>query len=152
MNEREVRVPALTLHHEGGIEKIQLAAFQRDGHVVVGPAYGEKKFNLISESICVAFPSRHDELSLWSLEALASGMPMIMFDLPEARWVSESASLKAKPFNLNEYSELLVMATEKKLNLKMRRAARDLASKYDWESVAKDFENYFYEIIKIEKN
>ncbi len=119
---------------------------------MVGPAYGEKKFNLISESIFVAFPSRHDELSLWSLEALASGMPMIMFDLPEASWVSESASLKAQPFNLNEYSELLVMATEKKLNLKMRRAARDLASKYDWESVAKDFENYFYEIIKIEKN
>ncbi len=114
---------------------------------MVGSAYGEKKFDLISRAIFVAFPSRHDELSLWSLEALASGMPLVMFDLPEARWVEKNASLKAKPFNLNEYGNLMIEATDKNKNLKMRKSARMMAKKYDWESVACQFEDYFYEII-----
>lgn len=118
---------------------------------MVGPAYGEKKFDLISRAIYVAFPSRHDELSLWSLEALASGMPLIMFDLPEARWVDSGASLKATPFNLNEYGKLMIEATNKQRNNLMRKAARSMAKKYDWESVANQFEDYFYEIININK-
>lgn len=118
---------------------------------MVGPAYGQKKSDLISKAIFVAFPSRHDELSLWSLEALASGMPLVMFDLPEARWVENSASLKCKPFNLDAYGKLLIAATDKSLNSKMRKAARKMAKKYDWEEVACAFENYFYEILSINK-
>ncbi len=63
---------------------------------IVGPAYGKKKFDLISKAIFVAFPSRFDELSLWALEALASGMPLVAFDIPEANWSDKKRRLKSK--------------------------------------------------------
>lgn len=118
---------------------------------IVGPAYGDKKFDLISKAIFVAFPSRHDELSLWALEALASGMPLVMFDLPEAKWANNTVALKAKPFDINEYSKLMLKATDKELNSKMRKAARNLASKYKWEKVANDFEDFFQQCLKQKK-
>lgn len=117
---------------------------------VVGSAYGKKKFDLISKAVFVAFPSRHDELSLWALEALASGMPLVAFNLPEAKWADETVALKAKPFDTTEYSNLLLKATNKELNSKMRKATRHLASKYTWEKVASQFEEFMNTIIEKE--
>jgi len=119
---------------------------------IVGPAYGKKKQKLISEALFVAFPSRHDEYSVWSLEALASGMPLICFDLPESKWLTGKISLKAKPFDIDQYSQLLLKATDAKVISEMRKEARQFAKKYSWEKVAKDFESFFKYILKREKS
>jgi len=117
---------------------------------IVGPAYGKKKFDLISKAIFVAFPSRFDELSLWALEALAAGMPLVAFSIPEAKWADKSVALKAKPFNTEEYARLMLKATNKDLNKQMRIAARSLAKKYNWDEVTEDFEDFFEEVLKRE--
>lgn len=119
---------------------------------IVGAAYGEKKIDLISKAIFVAFPSRHDELSLWALEALASGMPLVAFNLPESKWMDEKVALKAKPFDTGEYGELLVKATNKAIYEAMRKNARKLARGYTWENVAKEFENFMQSVIKLENS
>lgn len=118
---------------------------------IVGSAYAEKKNKLIKKAIFTAFPSRHDELSLWSLESLASGLPLVAFDLPEARWAPETVALKAKPFDLEEYSKLLLKASENNLNQKMRNASRTFAKNFTWEKVAEDFELFFIDILKERK-
>lgn len=114
---------------------------------LVGSAYGQKKIDLISESIFVAFPSRHDELSLWALEALASGLPLVSFDLPEHRWSPTGVNLKARPFDLQEYAQLLLKASDPHLNAQMRLAARQHAKHYTWDKVADQFEDFFYQIL-----
>ena len=118
---------------------------------IVGPAYGKKKQKLISEALFVAFPSRHDEYSVWSLEALASGMPLICFDLPESKWMTNKISLKAKPFDIDQYSQLLLKATDTKLISEMRKEARQFAKKYSWGKVVGDFEEFFKEVLENEK-
>jgi glycogen synthase len=118
---------------------------------VLGPAYGETKARLIEKALFVAFPSRHDEISLWALEALASGMPLVGFDLPECTWVTNGVSLKAKPFSIADYAKQLVAATEPKLNRTMRKNARTLAKQYTWEKVAGMFEEFIYEVLEKEK-
>jgi glycogen(starch) synthase len=119
---------------------------------IVGPLYGQKKVDFIASSIYVAFPSRHDELSLWALEALASGMPLIAFDLPEAKWMTDDVALKAKPLDIDQYSNLLLKGTDTKINNKMRIAARKLASKYSWENVADKFDIFMFEVLRRETN
>ena len=117
---------------------------------LVGPVYGSNKYKLISEAVFVAFPSRHDELSLWALEAFASGLPIVAFNLPESSWMGNKACLKAKPFDLEEYAKLLIKASKNPLNKKMRIEARKVARNYKWGKVASQFDKFIREILKKE--
>lgn len=117
---------------------------------IVGSAYGKKKFDLLSKAIFVTFPSRFDELSLWALEALASGVPLVAFDIPQSKWSDKSVALKAKPFDTDEYASLMLKAIDKKLNQTMRIAARNLAQKYNWDKVTQDYEDFFRFVLKKE--
>ncbi len=131
-------------------EKIKKLITQHhlEGKVLVqGPAYGVQKEKLISEAICVAFPSRHDELSLWALEALGSGMPIVAFDLPEGRWMTEDAVLKSDCFDTHAYAQNLLDVCKPKKNVTMRKAARQLASSYTWEHVSTLYDRYITDII-----
>lgn len=118
---------------------------------IIGSAYGKKKDRLLSEALFVAFSSRHEGFSLFSLEALASGLPLVAFDIPGLSWADEKSVLKAKPFDIEEYSKLLFKASNPSLHEKMSANSRELAKKYSWESVASQFEDFFYFVIEREK-
>ena len=118
---------------------------------IVGSAYGDKKFELMSEALYTAFPSRHDEICLWALESLAGGLPLICFDIPESKWLNDKISLKARPFDIDEYASMLLSATETKI-WQMSNASRIFAKKYSWENVVTQFEQFFYEVLFIESN
>ena len=75
-------------------------------------------------------------------------MPLATFDIPEGKWAPDSVALKAKPFNTDEYANVLVKLCEPKLNKKMRIQARAFAKNYTWENVAKNFEIFIYDILK----
>ncbi len=117
---------------------------------MIGSLYGKEKYDVMARSAFVAFPSRHDELSLWSLEALGAGLPVVSFDLPEARWMPDSVALKAKPFDVDEYTRLLVQATNEELNKSMSVNARAFAKTYSWDRVVQDFEDFMREILQKE--
>lgn len=118
-----------------------------DRVIMAGPLYGEKKYDVMARSAFVAFPSRHDELSLWSLEALGAGLPVVSFDLPEARWMPGTVALKAKPFDIDEYAQLLVRALNPEINKKMGEEARRFAKTYSWDRVVQDFEDFIREVL-----
>ena len=117
-----------------------------------GGAYGDTKTQLISEALFVAFPSRHDELSLWALEALASGMPIVAFDLPEGRWMTDNVSLKAPPFDTDAYAAQMLHMAEPELNHHMRREARNFARGYTWDRVVAQYREFFEYIINKHHN
>ena len=100
----------------------------------------------------MAFPSRHDEISLWSLEALASGLPLIAFDLPECHWISDKVSLKARPFDIDEYAKILLQAKDHKVLENMKRESRIFASRYSWDTVAQQYERFILDIYDREKH
>ncbi len=120
---------------------------------IVGSAYGRKKKKLMSEALFVAFPSRHDEMSLWSLEALAGGLPLLCFDIPENYWLPKTVSWKVKPYDTKTYASAIKVATESPRRLKeMRNNSQEFAKQFTWETVARKFELFFREVIRIEKN
>lgn len=111
---------------------------------IVGKAYGKKKFQLFSDSLFVAFSSRHEGFSLFSLEALASGLPLAAFDIPGLSWANSSVVLKAKKFNIDDYSQILLKMSDEKIATVMGKNAREFVRKYTWENVADEFESFFY--------
>lgn len=118
---------------------------------IVGPAYGKKKFKLLSESLFVALPSRHEGFSLFALEALASGLPLATFDIPGLSWATNKVALKAKTFDVSDYAQILKKISNNKLLLQMGKNARNLAKQYTWENVTNQFEKFFQEVLDTEK-
>lgn len=147
---KQIQYPLILAGHGPDEKKIRklLKELGIENNVqIVGPTYGKKKEEIIAKSLFVAFPSRHDELSLWALEALASGMPLVAFDLPESQWVAGNVVLKARPFDIDEYASLLLRATNKKVHAVMRRNARLFARKFTWDKVARSFDAFISHVI-----
>lgn len=117
---------------------------------VTGPAYGDAKAKLLAESLYVAFPSRQEGFSLFSLEALASGLPLVSFDIPALSWAGPGVALKAPCFDTDAYSKKLLEATKPEVIAPMREAARELARNYTWDDVARGFERFFCEVVLCE--
>lgn len=118
--------------------------------IMAGAAYGEKKNNILSESLYAALPSKNETFCLFALESLASGLPIVAFDIPGMSWFGKTVSLKAKSFDTAEYSGLLVKAANMDLLEKLRKEGRKFALGFSWDRVADKFENFFWEVIKKE--
>jgi glycosyltransferase involved in cell wall biosynthesis len=118
---------------------------------IVGSAYGDKKKKLMEEAVFVAFPSRHDEMCLWTLEALASSLPIVCFDLPESKWISEEASLKASLFDTDEYAQKMIEMCTSRVSNKMGINARISVQSYKWFQVVRKIEQFLEYAIFLEK-
>jgi glycogen synthase len=113
---------------------------------MMGPTYGKKKIEILSHALFVAFPSRHDDLPLFSLEALASKLPLVTFDIPEFSWTDKKVAFKAKPFNISDYAKTLKEAATSPKLASMKTNSRNLAKHYSWDKVADQFEEFFLQI------
>lgn len=121
-----------------------------DKVTMIGATYGKKKAKVLAEALYVAFPSRHEGFSLFSLEALASGLPLIAFDIPSLGWTNKSISVKAKPFSVDAYAAILKRYADTTVTAPMRKAARTVAKQYTWDSVALAMTDFFAEILSYE--
>lgn len=116
----------------------------------VGMVKGETKYKLLSEAHLVAFPSRYDNLPLFSIEAIASGLPLVTFDIPEFGWLKPEFSFQAKAFNIRDYGQLLLSASKSAKLPDMKKFARNYAKRFKWQKVAKQMTDFFEEILKKE--
>jgi glycosyltransferase involved in cell wall biosynthesis len=115
-----------------------------------GPAYGKKKMSLLSEALYVAMPSRYDNLPLFSLETLASGLPLVTFDIADFAWLKPSFSLMAKAFDVNEYADKLLKLSQTKDLVSMKHNAREHVRKMTWENVSGQMSDFFEFIVRKE--
>ncbi|KKS98114.1 MAG: glycosyl transferase family protein [Candidatus Gottesmanbacteria bacterium GW2011_GWA2_43_14] len=113
----------------------------------IGLVKGEKKRTLLSNSLCVISPSRFESFGNSSLETLAAGKCLIVFDIPGYCWIPENVSVKIKSVNFN----LLAVAIErvisnKELRIKYGKLARNFAENYRWKKIFKLYEAYFLNV------
>ena len=118
---------------------------------MIGPTYGKKKNKYLSEAIFVAFPSRDETFSCFALEALAAGLPLVSFNIPGIEWTGEIVAKKAKPYDIDEYSKLLLSTMNEKHAQKLGKIARKFASHFTWNSVVDKYENFFFSVLRKEK-
>ncbi len=117
---------------------------------VLGAAFGEAKTKLLQEALYVVMPSRNEGFSLFSLEALASGLPLVTFDIDGFSWATSTAVAKAKAFDTDEYARLLEMNMKHNIISKKRTLARESVRAFTWDRVAKEFSDYFTYIVNKE--
>jgi len=111
---------------------------------MVGPAFGKKKEKYMTEALFVALPSRNETFSCFALEALASKLPIVTFDIPGLSWTDRTVALKAPAFDVDTYAKLLLATMQSKNIQTLKNKARIYARKFTWNDVADEFEEFFY--------
>ncbi len=117
---------------------------------LAGRVEGRKKFRMFKEAAAVIIPSRFETFPLVALEALAHGVPEIVFDIGGLKWLPRKFSCKIKPFDVSALALAMRQSAEEKGQEKINfREVEIFLKDYDWEIIAGRFEKYFNSIIKL---
>jgi glycosyltransferase involved in cell wall biosynthesis len=106
---------------------------------LVGPLYGDLKYAALQEAICFLLPSRQEGFSVAIIEAIASGLPVVISEECNFPEIVEYGAGEVVPLNANAIkSALHRIVSNPQLRAQMGRSARDLVlSKFSWYSIAK---------------
>lgn len=97
----------------------------------------DKKRDLFWNAALVVMPSRYETLPLVALEALASGTPLVTFDIDGMKWIPAQISQKAHPFDTGHFGALVeeVLRNETEWQ-RLSSGGMAFARGYDWDQVA----------------
>jgi glycosyltransferase involved in cell wall biosynthesis len=116
---------------------------------VIGPLYGEQKYAALQEAICFLLPSRQEGFSVAILEAMASGLPVVVSEKCNFPEIAEYGAGEIVPLGEDAVKGALYgIVSNPDCRAKMSRAARDLAfSKFSWHSIAEAVISGYTEVL-----
>ncbi|MFC4902315.1 glycosyltransferase family 4 protein [Kocuria oceani] len=99
---------------------------------------GTEKFRLLGNARLVVVPSRHETFGLVAIEALATGTPIVAFDIPCLREVvPASCGWLVEPFHAETLAKEIVLRYNAPKELeKAGRRGRQFAVRFDWDALA----------------
>jgi len=103
---------------------------------------GAEKYALLGSARVVAVPSRFETFGIVAVEALASGSPVVAFDIPCLREVvPDGAGVRVPEFDVAAYGRALVEVTDLK-------GGREFARAYSWDRLALDQERTYVSAVR----
>jgi glycosyltransferase involved in cell wall biosynthesis len=123
---------------------------ERSGMEVTGRVTEEMKHQLIGNSLLLCMPSRYEGWGIVALEAAACGKAVVGSDIPGLRdaVVDGATGLLVPPGNPAAFAEAaLRLADDAAMRRELGRAARERARQYQWESIARRQEQFYYEVL-----
>lgn len=124
----------------GGPEEPRVRRFAEGirGVRFLGWCDGAEKAALLAGARLVVVPSRHETFGMVAVEALATGTPVVAFDIPCLREVvPPEVGWTVPPFDVDALAACLVEAAGDAGRLAaMGAAGRELARAYDWDALA----------------
>jgi glycosyltransferase involved in cell wall biosynthesis len=104
----------------------------------VGWVQGAAKYDLLSSARLVVVPSRHETFGLVAVEALASGTPVIAFEIPCLSEVIPAGSgWLVPPFDVEALSSTLIKRyNDQDELLAAGLRGRSFAGRFDWDRLA----------------
>ena len=104
---------------------------------LLGWLSGERKFTTISEARLVVVPSRHETFGLVAIDALASGTPVIAFDIPCLREILPAGTgWLVTPFDVTAFAHEIATRYSQAGLEQVAAEGRLFAAGYDWDALA----------------
>ncbi|MET4540490.1 glycogen(starch) synthase [Arthrobacter bambusae] len=104
---------------------------------LLGWLSGERKFKTISEARLVVVPSRHETFGLVAIDALASGTPVIAFDIPCLREILPAGTgWLVTPFDVTAFAHQIATRYSQPGLEQVAAEGRLFAAGYDWDALA----------------
>lgn len=96
---------------------------------------------LLKKAKAVIVPSRFETFSLSALESIIYQKPVICFDIPQLKWISEKYSVKIRPFSISQLAHSIdgIFSGKIKRRIKKKESA-EILKKYNWDNSLQKFE------------
>jgi len=123
-------------------EEERLRRLLPDGDRVrfVGRVAGAEKARVLRDCAFMVVPSRYETFCLSALEAMASGKPVVRFDLDRLGWIGSDCGPVVAPFDVAALrGAVAALATDPAQRRAAGRAARALAADFGWDSAARRY-------------
>lgn len=112
--------------------------------ILLGKVEGEKKNNLLKKARVVCFPSRYEVCSLVVGESLLLKKPIVAFNLPEIKEVTQNQAIFAKPFDIDDLAAKIIYAYQNAPKISQSIKFKPLPS---WDEVAKEQEAFYKKVL-----
>jgi glycosyltransferase involved in cell wall biosynthesis len=114
-----------------------------------GRVNGKAKDALFTKAKIVAMPSRFETFGMVAIEGLAGGAPVIAFDIPCLREVvPQGLGIVVPAFEVDQFVDALMKELSAKPDKKLEAKRRAFAKAYDWDTLAKEQEHVYMELLK----
>lgn len=115
-------------------------------------SHSEDLFKFLKSSKFFMFPSYEEGWGIAVCEAMACGLPVIAYDLPTYR-IFGNAIIRVPKGNKEVFAEAaLKLLSSEKLRMKLGEEAENIASRFDWDVVAKRELALFGELLGKERD
>lgn len=118
---------------------------------VVGPLYGDDKWNALTDAACLCLPSHQEGFSIALLEALASRLPVVISEHCHFPEVAEHGAGLVVPLNPAALATALVrVLADNSLRQRMGAAGRQLVeARYTWDKVAEKCDQVYADVLSV---
>ena len=119
-----------------------LADLPGGGVKLLGVLTGKDKYAAMQQSEVFIFPSHYESWGHVALEAMAMGRPVVGYDIPSSREAFGSAMVLIPPYDTHAMASAVVkLLTDKEQFHNYRTRSLSLASRFDWDDIAREFAN-----------
>ena len=116
--------------------KAQIRASSDGSVALIGSLTGPEKYAWMSRARTFIFPSHYESWGLVVLEAMASGVPVVGYDLPSSREAFGDAMLTVPLGDRAALAAAVIRLLESdSLRLEFARRGRQLAARYEWNQI-----------------
>ncbi len=119
----------------------------------IGKINEDEKIKYYKASDLLFFPSRYEGIALVSLDALSSGLPMVVSNMVGIEQIAGSSSgvFVSPDFDPKHYADIIVKLIDRIDRLdKCKKNARKIALQYDWIRVGERYYDAIMHIVKSE--
>lgn len=115
----------------------------------VGYVSEKEKRRLLSEAKVFVHPSRFETFGISILEAMAAGLPVVVFDIPGLAWIPNTCIAKV-PFGdeIALRNRILSLLTSPSEAFALGQQARMFAQTYSWDAVEKSYGEMITQILE----
>lgn len=133
-----------TRQWERFIEEKMIAEGLQDNVYFLGFLDGEPKFRVLKTSKVFLITSSHESFAMVVCEAMACALPVVAYDLPIFEKLFPQGMIRVPIGQTHAFANTVVqLLTDENRCEMLGRAARETASRYDWDVVAKDILQHF---------
>jgi glycosyltransferase involved in cell wall biosynthesis len=145
-------IKLLIISHLGEIDKLRIIINQKNlGRNIDIKNYvtEEEKREYLAKSRLMVFPTKYEGFGIVIAEALASYLPVILFDVPTLK-IFDKGVVKAKPFDIDEYTEKINYLLQNENNRQElgKLGREDALKRFDYSIVAEIENNAIKNAIK----